>query len=107
MHSSHTDCGLLGCVCTSLQNYGAIGMLHTLDAFRQRGYARLCVDSLCRAICTDARAAGVSGVRPFCYIHLLNTASQKTFRALGFQPVDSGDFVAFVPPRWSPTEATH
>lgn len=82
-------------VCWALvQSYGGIGMLHTREAFRGQGYARLCVDSLCAAIF----ATGQPGRNEaFCFVGTGNRSSQSVFRQLGFSVTHDAHWIVWIP----------
>jgi hypothetical protein len=71
------------------QCYGGIGMLHTMEQHRGKGYARLAVDALCAKLFEEGRSA-------FCYIGNKNVPSQKTFHSLGFRPTHYMDWTILV-----------
>ena len=79
-----------------LQQYGGLGMLHTLDEYRGLGFARQCVNSLCEELFQ-------LGEIPFCYIGSMNIPSQKVFASLGFRPTHYVEWVTWVPQRYLPT----
>jgi hypothetical protein len=57
--------------------YGSIGMLHTLEDFRRRGYAAVAVRGLASKIIEN-------GGVPFCHIVEGNSSSLALFHSLGF-----------------------
>jgi predicted GNAT family acetyltransferase len=65
-----------------------MGMLHTLQEFRRRGYAAVVVRALASKIIQD-------GAQPFCHIVEGNSSSLALFRSLGFdepQPCERFDW---------------
>jgi predicted GNAT family acetyltransferase len=87
-------------VCTSafgpaLPDAVQVVNVFTPPAERGRGYAR----SLTAATLLEARARGVEwGV---LYTGLHNAAAQRTYRALGFRPVDHVTMLVFAEPHQS------
>jgi hypothetical protein len=66
-------------VCWVLRTaYSSIGMLHTLEEFRRRGYATAAVRSLASKVIED-------GGVPFCHVVEGNASSLALFRGLGFE----------------------
>ena len=77
-----------------VQSYGGIGMLHTREAFRGKGYARLCVDALCAAIFATGRPGRDEA---FCFVGTGNRSSQSVFRQLGFRVSHDAHWIVWIP----------
>lgn len=59
---------------------GSMGMLHTLEQWRRRGYGRGVASALAKRIMEE-------GKRPFCFVLQDNEPSVRLFESLGFQRV--------------------
>jgi len=81
------------------QTYHCIGMLHTEPQFRHRGFAALCVQSMCHALIDQHRT-------PYCYIISGNEASEQLFTRLGFQRVDKVWWTLWMPRHKSKSNMT-
>ena len=76
---------------------GSIGMLHTRDDARRRGYGRAVARSLAAELAA-AHARGARGAPPFCFVAEDNSASRHLFEGLGFAARGTVAWVRFPPP---------
>lgn len=68
------------CFIHSLPRYGALGVLYTVDEYRGRGFAKICMQFMSKHVQSI-------GLTPFTYVETDNVASIALMEKLGFEPV--------------------
>jgi ribosomal protein S18 acetylase RimI-like enzyme len=89
---------------------GSFGVLHCIDAYRGRGFAKIVVrfaalllERLARSLGSSSAGNAASALKPYCHIKIGNEASEKVFRSLNFREVGYTSWVVSskIAPRFS------
>lgn len=79
---------------------GSFGVLHCIDAYRGKGFAKVVVrfaalllERLARSLGANSAGDAARTLKPYCHIKIGNEASEKVFRSLNFKEVGATTWV--------------